>query len=82
MLASKCVTLAEVGAQWHNGGDSIPLLHLSIPLALSVTPTTTAQMKPGHAPGEQQNRQLPLVGLEGPDLKKKIGEIDLTQKQL
>lgn len=76
MLAGKCVTLAGVGAQWHNGSVSIPLLHLflSLPLSLSlflsISLTTTAHMKPGHAPSEQQNRQLPPVGLEGPDFKK------------
>lgn len=38
--------------------------------SLSLTPATTAQMKPGHAPSERRNRQLPPVGLEGPDLKR------------
>lgn len=74
MLAGKCVTLAEVGARWHSGSVSIPLLHLPFPLSpsLSFTPATTAHMKPGHAPSEQQNRQLPSVGLEGPDLKRNL----------
>lgn len=67
MSAGKCVTLAEVGAQWHNGSFSIPLLPCflfrALSRSLSITLATTAQMKPGHAPSERRNRQLPLVGL-------------------
>lgn len=81
MLAAKCVTLAEVGALWHNGSVYISLLHLFfsptslLALLLSVSSATKntvthTYMKPGHAPSEQRNRQLPPVGLKGPDLKR------------
>lgn len=64
MSAGKCVTLAEVGAQWHNGSFPIPLLPWFLFDTLSFSITTT-QMKPGHAPSEWRNRQLPLVALQG-----------------
>lgn len=64
MSAGKCVTLAEVGAQWHNGSFPIPLLPCFLFDTLSFSITTT-QMKPGHAPSEWRNRQLPLVALQG-----------------
>lgn len=64
MSAGKCVTIAEVGAQWHNGSFPIPLLPCFLFDTLSFSITTT-QMKPGHAPSEWRNRQLPLVALQG-----------------
>ena len=75
MLTGKCVTLAEVGTEWHRENVTVPLLLLSLcALPLSFLHSHhSAHMKPGHAPSGQQNRQLPPVGLEGHDLK--------TQKQ-
>lgn len=60
----------------HSGTTGVflfpPYIFLSHILPLSITPTSTAHMKPGHAPSEQWNRQLPVVGLEGPDLKRNL----------
>lgn len=84
MLAGKCVTPAEVGADWHNRSASILLLRFfffAFP-SLSLTHTTLVHMKPGHAPSEQQNTQLPPVGLKGPDLKNTFREIAVTQKPI